>query len=125
MAKWQTIAQIASIIVANTMLASSVNAAESTDWGTVLRLQAGWTIDRMLVFHSKPTINPANPVARKGAPKGMCSLTTDGYIIDENAPGHNLFNTLVLSALLNGREVQFVIDGCKENRPQIVSVSIR
>jgi hypothetical protein len=61
MAKWQTIAQVASIIVANAILASAVNAAEATDCGTVTALTAGWTIDRMLVFHSIiPLKNPNN-----------------------------------------------------------------
>jgi hypothetical protein len=58
-------------------------------------------------------------------PNNECTLVTNGYIIDEDAPGHNLFNTLVLSALLNRREVQLVIDGCKESRPRIVGVSIK
>jgi len=89
-------------------------AQEVTDWGLVQALQAGWTVDRTLVFHDKPMKNPSG-----------CSLVTNGYIIDENAPGHNLFNTMILSALLNQREVAFVVTGCKEERPQIVSVTIR
>lgn len=103
-------------LVANMTLAAPVRAADAvgTDWGKVLTLQSGWTIDRMLVFHSAPMKNPEG-----------CSLTTNGYIIDENAPGHNTFNTLLLSALLNTREVSLVIQGCFENRPRIVSVSIR
>jgi hypothetical protein len=106
--------QIASMVVVYAMLAVPVYAAESSDWGRVVALQAGWTIDRMLVFHSAPMKNPDG-----------CSLVTNGYIIDENAPGHKTFYALLLSALLNQREVAFVIGGCFENRPQIVSVSIR
>jgi hypothetical protein len=109
------IAQIASAIVVNAMLAGSVNAADAlvTDWGTLVALQAGWTIDRMLVFHSAPMKDPG------------CPITTNGYIVAESGTGHTLFNTLLLSALLARREVQFVILDCLEKRPQIVSVSIR
>jgi hypothetical protein len=109
------ISLIASAIIVNTMLAGPVYAADAvSDWGTVVSLQAGWTVDRMLVFHNAAMKNPES-----------CSLTTNGYIIDENAPGHTLFNTLLLSALLTRREVALVILGCFENRPRIVSVSIR
>jgi len=107
---------IVSIVVANAMLAHPIYAAEAvfSDWGKVVTLQAGWTVDRMLVFHSAPMKNPDN-----------CSLITNGYIIDESAPGHKTFYALLLGALLNGKETALVISGCFENRPQIVSVSIR
>src|SRR5262245_52967378 len=107
---------IVSIVVAKAMLACPVYAAgpESSDWGKVVSLQAGWTVDRMLVFHSAPMKNPDN-----------CPLTTNGYIIDESAPGHRTFYALLLGAFLNGKETAFVISGCFEQRPQIVSVSIR
>jgi hypothetical protein len=88
--------------------------AVSTEWGTVAALQAGWTVDRMLVFHNAPMKNPEN-----------CSLTTNGYIIEENAPGHQTFYAMLLGAVLNKKETAFVILGCFENRPRIVSVSIR
>jgi hypothetical protein len=107
---------ITSVVVVNAMLLCPVYAADPilTDWGTVTTLQAGWTIDRMLVFHSAPMKNPDN-----------CSLTTNGYIIDESAPGHKTFYALLLGALLNGKETALVISGCFENRPQIISVAIR
>lgn len=89
-------------------------AQEFTEFGLVTALQAGWTIDRTLVFHDKPMLNPGN-----------CGIVTNGYIIDENAPGHNLFNTMILSALMNQREVAFVVFGCYEDRPQIISVTVR
>ncbi len=111
---------IAALLLVNvgvfSMLAGPVYAAEPqfTDFGRVVTLQAGWTIDRMLVFHSAPMKNPDN-----------CSLTTNGYIIDENAPGHKTFYALLLGAFLNGKETALVISGCFEQRPQIVSVAIR
>ena len=105
-----------SALIATASLVSPTRAADPvvTDWSKVIALQAGWTVDRMLVFHGAAMKNPEG-----------CSITTNGYIIDENAPGHATFYTLLLSALLNTRDVNFVVQGCFENRPRIVSVSIR
>jgi hypothetical protein len=105
-----------SALIATASLVAPAHAADAvvTDWGKVITLQAGWTVDRMLVFHGADMKNPEG-----------CSLTTNGYIIDENAPGHATFYTILLSALLNSRDVNFVIQGCFESRPRIVSVSIR
>ena len=107
---------ITSLVVANAMFVVPVYAADPvlTDWGTVGSLQAGWTIDRMLVWHSAPMKNPDG-----------CSLTTNGYIIDENASGRKTFYAMLLGAFLNGKETALVISGCFENRPRIVSVAIR
>jgi len=112
----KVIGLMVSIVVANAMLAYPVYAADAvfTEWGTVVTLQAGWTIDRMLVFHSAPMKNPDN-----------CPITTNGYIIDEKARGRKTFYALLLGALLNERETALVILGCFEDRPRIVSVAIR
>lgn len=103
-------------LLANMALVAPAHTADavSTDVGKVLTLQAGWTVDRMLVFHGAEMKNPEG-----------CSLTTNGYIIDESAPGRSTFYTLLLSALLNTRDVALVIQGCFENRPRIVSVLIK
>jgi hypothetical protein len=92
-----------------------VRSAQWTSWGTVATLQGGWGIDRMLVFHAAPMINSDPP----------CQILTNGYIVNETHTGHTLFNTMLMTALLNKREVAFVISGCYEQRPQIVSVAIR
>ena len=103
-------------VLANSALVIPADAADAvfTDWGKVITLQAGWTVDRMLVFHGAEMKNPEG-----------CSIVTNGYIIDESAPGRGSFYTLLLSALLNTRDVNFVIQGCFEDRPRIVSVSIK
>ena len=92
-----------------------IKTAQWTSWGTLVALQGGWGIDRMLVFHAAPMTNADPP----------CANLTNGYIVNETQIGHNLFNTMLLTALLNKREVAFVISGCYEERPQIVSVAIR
>jgi hypothetical protein len=87
---------------------------EFTDWGTVVSLQGGWVVDQALVFHSAPLKNPDH-----------CTVTNNGYITNLEHAGHTLFHTMLLSALLTRREVALVIGGCRENRPQIISVAIR
>ena len=78
-----------SALIATASLVTPTQAADavSTDWGKVVILQAGYVVDRMLVFHGAAMQNPEG-----------CPLTTNGYIIDENAPGHATFYTLLLSA---------------------------
>ena len=95
---------------------SLVKSALWTNWATVVTLQGGWGIDRMLVFHGAPMVNNTDP---------PCQILTNGYIVNETHTGHTLFNTMLMTALLNKREVAFVISGCYEQRPQIVSVAIR
>ena len=89
-------------------------AAQFTPWGKIVALQSGWVIDRTLVFHD---------VSGMTNPDG-CPLETNGYILNETHVGRNLFNTMLLSAFLNGREVAMVISGCYQDRPQVVSVAI-
>jgi hypothetical protein len=93
---------------------TSANAVEVTPWLRIQALQAGWVVDRMLVFTPGALVNPDG-----------CSIVTNGYIINERDPGRRTFYAMLLSALLNQRQVAFVVGGCFENRPRIVSVSIR
>jgi hypothetical protein len=116
MCTFNRMVQIASIVIATAMFAGPSHAQNTavSDWGTLVSLQAGWVVDRMLVFHSAPIRNP-----------GACSVLNNGYIINETDGGRSTFYAFLMSALLNKREVQFVVSGCFENRPRIVSVSIR
>lgn len=90
-------------------------APQFTPWGRVVSLQAGWVVDRMLVFHGTGALT--NPDG--------CTIVTNGYIIRESDPGHRTFYAMLLSAMLNQRDVAMVISGCFEQRPRIVSVAIR
>jgi hypothetical protein len=106
---------VAVAVVLNAMVSGPSRAApEATEWGTLAAVQAGWVVDQMLVFHNAPLKNPDN-----------CKVTTNGYITSVDHPGHTLFHTMLLSAVLTRREVQFVVAGCREDRPLIVSVGIR
>lgn len=92
-------------------------APQFTPWRKVIALQHGWYVERTLVFLEGTTdVNIVNP--------DSCSLRNNGYILNENHTGRNLFNAMLLSAFLNGREVAMVISGCFDNRPQVISVAI-
>lgn len=90
-------------------------APQVTPWITLAALQSGWVVDRMLVFPSAGAL--VNPDG--------CPIVTNGYIINERDPARKTFYAMLVSALMNQREVNFVISGCFEQRPRIVSVSVR
>jgi hypothetical protein len=96
-------------------VATVADAAQFTPWGRVRQLQNGWVVDRMLVWHGTGALT--NPDG--------CSILNNGYIINENDPGHRTAYAMLLSAFLNQRDVTMVISGCFENRPRIVSVAVR
>ena len=110
------VGQVASIVLVTVVLTCGVYAADVdvTDWGTVAALQAGWVVDRMLVFHNAPLKNPDN-----------CPITTNGYIVNETDPGRQTFYAMLISAVMSRKQVAFVVSGCFEQRPRIVSVSIK
>jgi hypothetical protein len=87
-----------------------------TPWGRVVSLQVGWVLDQMLVFMDTPPplVNPDG-----------CTVTTNGYVTNPAHAAHDMFHTMLMSALISGRQVAFVISGCYVDRPQIVSVSIK
>jgi hypothetical protein len=78
-------------------------------------LGSGWTLDQMLVFPDQP-LPLTNP--------GGCGNNPDSYITQPADPGHSLFHTILLSAFLNGRQVQMVISGCWLDHPRLIGVDI-
>lgn len=110
-------ARRAAIALAFTLSVAAPASAQAvfTPWARITSIQAGWVVDRMLVFHNTPTLT--NP--------GGCSIVTNGYIINETDPGRRTFYAMLLGAVLNGREATFVVSGCFQNRPRIVSVAVR
>lgn len=106
---------IALAISAYAIISAPANAAENTPWATVVAIQNGWVVDRMLVFHNVPTLT--NP--------GSCPLITNGYIINETDPVRRTSYDMLIAAKVYGRQVAFVIDGCFQGRPRIISVALR
>ena len=102
-------------LLAEAIISAPANAAEGTPFATVVAIQSGWVVDRMLVFHNRPDL--VNPDG--------CTIVTNGYIIKETDPARRTFYDMLIAAKVNGRQVAFVISGCFENRPRIVSVNLR
>lgn len=85
-----------------------------SDWGLIKVISAGWTEDTMSIDHSAPIVNP-----------NQCPTTNGGYATNPNDPGHTLFHTILLNALINRKEVQLLISGCVYEKPRIIGVNIR
>ena len=101
--------------LAGTMTSPANATPTFTPFARVLSMQVGWVVDRMLVFPNTATLT--NPDA--------CPIVTNGYILKETDPDRKTSYAMLLSALLNQREVSMVIDGCFADRPRIISVAIR
>ena len=100
---------------AGSIISTPASAAQVSPWATVAAIQVGWVLDRMLVFPNVATLT--NP--------GFCPLVTNGYIINEADPDHKTSYDMLIAAKIYNRQVSFVIDGCFQQRPRIVSVSLR
>ena len=107
------------MVVAIALFGSAATLADAaptfTPWGRVTTLQNGWVIDRMLVFQGNGALT--NPDG--------CSVVNNGYIINEADSGRKTQYAMLLSALLDQREVAMVISGCFQGRPRIISVAVR
>jgi hypothetical protein len=93
--------------------------AVGTPWFRVKELRSGWGIDRTIVFLNEP----GSP--QVGTNPENCPITNYGYVVNETHSGRNLFNTYLLTALMNGREVSLVIHSCYQGFPQVVGVTIK
>ena len=84
---------------ASTSFGSTAQARpQSTQWGSVQELEAGWGEDAMSVRHSGAVMNP-----------GGCTVANGGYATSPADTGHSLFHTLLLSGFLNRKEVALLI----------------
>lgn len=108
-----TIAAATAIIVL-LPLPAAAQAKARTEWGTISLIEAGWAQDTMAVWHTTPMVNPSG-----------CTVLNAGYATDPADPGHSLFHTILLSALLNHKEVSLLISDCAYDKPRIIAVQLR
>lgn len=106
---------LALALSAGSIISTPASAAEFTPWATVATIQDGWVVDRMLVFHNVATLT--NP--------GFCTLVTNGYIINETDPVRKTSYDMLIAAKIYNKQVAFVIEGCYQQRPRIVSIMLR
>jgi hypothetical protein len=104
------------------LMLSPANAAPAaTPIIKVRAIQDGYVVDRMLVFPGDTTAN-RNPIPLTNP--NLCPIITNGYIINEADPVRKTSYDMLINAQVWSRNVQFVIDGCFQGRPRIVSVSL-
>jgi hypothetical protein len=101
-------------ILATTLSASAIGAEAWTEWGVISWIDAGWKEDTMAVHLAAPTVNPDS-----------CPFPDGGYATNPNDAGHSLFHTIALSALMNKRQVHFLISECAYGKPRIIGVGVR
>lgn len=84
-----------------------------TPWTRITEIDGGWTDPYMGIATAAAFVNPAAcPWA------GL-------YNIDPQTAGYQLFDSMVISAFMAGKEVSFTIDGCTANRPKVIAVKVR
>lgn len=83
-----------------------------TPWFRITQLSGGWHDAWLMVEHQGSPINPEN-------------CTWGWYILNPTTGGAQLFSSMLVSALMSGKEVQLVIDGCTANRGNIIAVRVR
>ena len=97
----------------STLLPAAAQATPNgTPSGYITWMGGGWSSANLRVQTDAAFANPEN-----------CTYT-DGYITDPADSGNALFNSLLLSAYMSHRKVNFVIDGCTFGRPHIISVAV-
>lgn len=108
---------ITAALLATLMAAPAARAGDHTYTasGAVNAIEAGWAADTMAVFHNAAFVNPAG-----------CAVTNAGYATLPTDTGRDLYHTLLLSALLNGKRVQMLIHGtaCAFGKPRVIAVRL-
>src|SRR5262245_17785139 len=85
-----------------------------SDWTRIMEIRTGWVVDAMAVFTRAPLANP-----------GGCQTRDAGYSTNPADSGHQLFHSVLLAALINGRDVRILAEGCAFEQPRIIGVDIR
>jgi hypothetical protein len=99
------------IIVMSVLISDVAEAAPvETPSGYITFMGGGWTFASSRVQTTFAFTNPA-----------ACTAT-DGYSVDANDAGHDLFNAMLLTAFTGHIKVSLIIDGCSQNRPHIIGV---
>lgn len=81
-------------------------------WAKIMRIQGGWYDAVLSVELNSTFVNPDG-----------CSWS-GWYQLDTSVGGAQLFQSMLVSAFMAGKEVSLIIDGCTGNRPKIISVGV-
>ncbi|MCW2404407.1 hypothetical protein M2336_001036 [Sphingobium sp. B1D7B] len=82
----------------------------TTSFGTITQIGGGWVGAFLSVQLSIPIVNPDG-----------CTYAGT-YMTDPTMGGSQLFNSILLSAYMGGKQVSLVIDGCMDGFPKIIAV---
>lgn len=92
-------------------------AAQATPYytqpGYVTLMHGGWSASNLRIQTDLAFSNPEN------------CFSQDGYMVDSNDSGHELFSSMILSAYVSHLKISLVLDGCVYDRPHIIAVELK
>src|SRR5262245_61764487 len=81
--------------------------------GTVISYSTGFSSNSARVYLSSPSL------------QNGCTRTDGGYVTDPSNPGNSAFMQALLTAFINGNEVNLAISGCSaDGWPLIILVAL-
>lgn len=106
------------LVIAGSAMAASTLTAHAepqwTGWGQITQIEAGWVDDAASIrLSAAGMVNPSG-----------CPTTDYGYMTSSADAGHSWFHTVALSALISGKPVALLIEGCFADKPRIISIKI-
>jgi hypothetical protein len=107
-------AQTAHAQVQNPACTPGANSVCATGIGPLGGYNTAWYSNQVGTWISGDStlVNPA-----------ACSDVTDGY--ETSTTDASMLQSAMLGALLGGKKVQFIVQGCTLNRPQIIAVYVQ
>jgi hypothetical protein len=91
---------------------ATANATGTVAWGKITELSGGWTVPMFAIQTTIPLENPDNCPA------------TGVYIVPPDAPSHDMFVSMLLTAYARGDQVTLTLSGCS-NWPVIIGIRVR
>jgi hypothetical protein len=91
----------------------AISAPTDLSWTRITEVDGGWTGAYMQITTVATFVNP-----------DVCAWAGE-YQIDPSTPGYQLFESMVISAFLAGKEIMLTVNGCSGNRPNVIAVKMR
>jgi len=92
-------------------LSAPANATGTTAWGKITEITGGWTVPMFGVQTAAPAINP-----------DACQYSAP-YIIPPDAPAHDMFVSMLMTAYARGDLVELTVSGCS-GWPIIIGIRV-
>ena len=88
--------------------------AQVTQFGTFTQFGTGWASNVLIVQTTAPYVD-----------NGCNGTATAQYATLDGAPGNPTIHAVLLGAMLSGKPVELVVQGCAYGHPQIIGVAVQ